>query len=109
MTDKKNRQLKKAWQNNYPIYKTNKIEVICSPDYEKNDDIGVFWKDHKETKAFPLTFNIITPIRLIKELSLALLVGLKTLKNDLKIEISDEELNTLIQKYEEKAQIKVEK
>lgn len=103
---KKERKLKKAWQNNYKIYKTNKIEVICSPNYEKGDDIGVFWKDHKETKAFPLTFNTITPIRLSKELSLALLVGLKILKSDLKLEISDEKLEKLIKTYEKRAKIK---
>lgn len=58
-------------------------------------------KTIKKTKAFPLAFNTITPFRLSKELSLALLVGLKTLKHKNLTNNGRKRLDDLIKIYED--------
>ena len=97
MSENKNRPLMQKWQNNKVVlYDDYRMQVICA-DYEIGNDIGVFWKDTNDgNTAYPLSRDVIAPLRLGRKLSLIFLKGLKVEANE-KIE----KINDLIKIYED--------
>ena len=104
----KNRPLIQNWTPNVVLYDDYKMQVICSPDYELGNDIGVYWKDTDDgNTAYPLSKSKIqvAPLRLNRNLALALLKGIlsnkeELLKNHSSVTINEKDILRLISIYE---------